>query len=81
MLVSASNNCIKKLIEQTSLLNKEQGDDQLDANKEHCSSAYPTVLGTENSHDGICTDNFNCFCVIYVQIYFESVLFHNNLKH
>ena len=34
----------KKLVEETSLMNKEQGNDQPDANKEYCSSAYPIFI-------------------------------------
>ena len=59
----------EELNEETPLLNEELGND-LDANKEECSSAYLLVLSVKNSRNVI-SQVVVTVTVIYIRIYYE----------
>lgn len=59
----------EELNEETPLLNEELGND-LDANKEECSSAYLLVLSVKNSQNDI-SQVAVTVTVIYIRIYYE----------
>ena len=59
----------EELNEETPLLNEELGND-LDANKEECSSAYLLVLSVKNSQNDI-SQVVVTVTVIYIRIYYE----------